>query len=237
MTIRLVDVDLQLGSGAQTVTALDHVNLEVGAGELVCILGPSGSGKSSLLAVAGLLMRPSAGRVLIDEVEVTAANERGRARVRSEQIGFVFQFDNLLAPLTAVEQLLIVDHIRGTLAPESRDRAAALLGELGVGQLADRRPHQMSGGERQRVGIARALMASPSVLLADEPTASLDHARSIEIARLLAEETRRHGIATILVTHDPALVEWADRVLHMQDGALLTAAPDAHGGAGDRAAD
>ncbi len=231
MTLQLESIHLELGRGAQAVTALDDVSVEVRPGELVCILGPSGSGKSSLLAVAGLLLQPTAGRVRIDGVDVTATNERARARTRSRQIGLVFQFDNLLAPLTAIEQLLLVDHIRGELRAESRDRAQALLDELGVGALAARRPHEMSGGERQRVGVARALMAAPAVLLADEPTASLDHARSIEIARLLAEETKRRGVATVLVTHDPALVDWADRVLHMQDGALLDAAPAAPGDA------
>jgi putative ABC transport system ATP-binding protein len=220
MSLRLIDVTLRLGDADQQVTALDGVSLEVPAGELVAVAGPSGSGKSSLLAVAGALIRPSAGRVLVGDVDLTELDEPARARLRRDRIGFVFQSANLLPSLTAVEQLLLPLHLQGRRPRDGIARAHTLLEEVGMGHRSDRRPHQLSGGERQRIGIARALMVEPRVLLVDEPTSALDRTRGREVVELLARETRRHGVATVMVTHDEAMLDQADRITTMRDGVL-----------------
>lgn len=215
--IELRDVVLTLGDGEETVTALDQVNLSVGAGELVAILGPSGSGKSSLLAVAGGLTTPTSGTVTVADQSLTGRSRRELTRLRRELIGFVFQSGNLLPSLTAADQLRLPGTFNGR---RSKRDPLALLAEVGLAEKADRRPHQLSGGERQRVGIARALITDPAVLLVDEPTAALDRARSHEIVKLLAEETHQHQIATIMVTHDHDVLDYCDRVLVMEDGKL-----------------
>ncbi|MGW4479897.1 ABC transporter ATP-binding protein [Rhodococcus triatomae] len=213
-------VNLSLGDGVGTVVALDDVNLTVAPGEFVAVVGPSGSGKSSLLAVAGGLGRADSGTVLVDGHDLTALSTRALAGFRRTHIGFVFQSGNLLAALTAAEQL----HLVTRTAPRS-DRSRfrdphELLDAVGLGDKRDRRPDQLSGGERQRVGIARALMARPSVLLVDEPTAALDRARSQDIVRLLAKEARQSGTATVMVTHDYDVLDHCDRVVTMTDGRL-----------------
>lgn len=213
----LEGVTLRLGDGDSTVTALDDVNLTVTPGELVAVVGPSGAGKSSLLAVAGALTAPDTGTVRVNEHELTGLSKRAQARFRRENIGFVFQSGNLLAALTAVDQLRMAAHIAG--GREQRD-PRELLQAVGMGDKANRRPHQLSGGERQRVGIARALMLKPSVLLVDEPTAALDRKRSHEVVRLLAEETEQANVATMMVTHDHDVLEYCDRTLEMMDGRL-----------------
>jgi putative ABC transport system ATP-binding protein len=218
--LELRDVALRLGDGDTSVLALDDVSLRVAAGELVAVIGPSGSGKSSLLAVAGALIRPTSGTVVVGEHDLSGLGDRERTRLRRERIGFVFQAANLLPSLSAREQLLLVRHLDGRITQEHRERADRLLDAVGMNHRAGRRPHQLSGGERQRVGIARALMTGPDVLLVDEPTSALDHQRAHEVVRLLAEETHQVGTATVMVTHDPAIVEHADRVVTMSDGRL-----------------
>ncbi len=220
MTLHLDDVRLTVGDGDATFHPVDGVTLRVEPGEVVALLGPSGSGKSSLLALAGGLITPSEGRVLIGDADLARLGRRQRDVVRRERIGFVFQSVNLFGSLTALEQLLLLSHLRGGRPAEHRQRALALLEEVGVAGLADRRPHELSGGERQRVGIARALFGKPQVLLADEPTAALDTERSREVAALLAGEAHRHGVATVIATHDPELVDHADRVVRIRDGRL-----------------
>ena len=219
-SLELTDVTLVHPDGDGTVTALDEVTLRVDPGELVVVTGPSGSGKSSLLAVAGLLQRPGSGAVRIDGTDTAALSPRERATVRRERIGFVFQQSNLVPSLDAVDQLLLAAHLAGHRPARQRERAAALLAQVGLGPASRRRPHQLSGGQRQRVAIARALMNSPQLLLLDEPTSALDAQRSVAVAELLAEVTREHGVATVLVTHDEHLVRYADRHLAMTDGRL-----------------
>ncbi len=216
-------VRLEYGDGDETIVALDDVDLVVDRGEVVAVVGPSGSGKSSLLAVAGGLLTPTGGEVRIGGVDLTGLDDRARTRYRRDRIGFVFQSHELIPALTALEQLLLVTHLRGGKPRHHRDRALALLDELGVAHRAGHRPAHLSGGERQRVAVARALMGEPTVILADEPTASLDARRSLEVAGVLVDAAHRHGAATLLVTHDTSIVQLADRVHTMTDGRLQPA--------------
>ncbi|MFF7443465.1 ABC transporter ATP-binding protein [Streptomyces sp. NPDC008122] len=218
--LRLEDVTLTLGDGGAAVTALDHVGLSVAPGEFVAVVGPSGSGKSSLLAVAGGLQRPTSGTVHVAGTELTALSDKERTAARRRHIGFVFQQSNLLASLTVREQLLLPLHIGGRLDAAARARADELIEAVGLTHRAGSRPHQLSGGERQRAGLARALMTSPAVLLVDEPTSALDRVRSAEAVRLIAEQTHERGTATVMVTHDTAIMDAADRVYEMVDGRL-----------------
>ncbi len=218
--LHLNDVCLTHSDGDAAVAALDHVELTVAPGEFVAVVGPSGSGKSSLLAVAGGLQRPTSGTVHIAGTELTALPDKERTAVRRRHIGFVFQQSNLLASLTVREQLLLPPHIDGRLDAAARARADELIEAVGLTHRAGSRPHQLSGGERQRAGLARALMTSPTVLLVDEPTSALDRVRSAEAVRLIAEQTHQHGTATVMVTHDTAIMDAADRVHEMVDGRL-----------------
>ncbi len=211
---------LRYGDGDEEIVALDDVSLAVDPGELVAVVGASGSGKSSLLAVAGAMRRPESGSITIGGVDVTEQPAKKRGAMRHDLIGFVFQGSNLLASLTALEQLELVGRIGGAPRAVTRSKALALLDEVGLAAKAGRRPGQLSGGERQRVGIARALMAESAVLLVDEPTSALDHQRAIDIVTVLRDETRRHQIATLMVTHDRSVARLADRVIEMRDGRL-----------------
>ncbi|MCX4750181.1 ABC transporter ATP-binding protein [Kitasatospora sp. NBC_01287] len=219
--LTLHDVTLTYPDGEQRLTALDQVSLEVAPGEFTAVVGPSGSGKSSLLAVAATLLRPDRGRVLIDGQDAGPLSDRARTALRRERLGIVFQQSNLLASLTAIEQLLVLSDLRGERPAHARSRAEELLASVGLDPAKQRRrPHQLSGGERQRVNIARALFGRPAVLLVDEPTSALDHDRGAQIVALLAEVTRHHRTATVMVTHDRALLSEVDRVLKMADGRL-----------------
>jgi putative ABC transport system ATP-binding protein len=221
--LELVGVTRSVPDGGGPRVILDGVDLSVGRGELVVVTGSSGSGKSTLLAIAGLLRRPDAGDVVIDGTSTEPLSKRARTGVRRRSLAFVYQSANLFPALTAVEQLEIVGRIRGERRAETRRRALALLDEVGMGGRAHGRPHELSGGERQRVGIARALMADPVVLLADEPTASLDPELAGEVADLLATQTRSRSLATVLVTHGDAPLAHADRHLHLSGGSLTPA--------------
>lgn len=221
--LALDHVRLVYPDGDSTLTVLDHVSLRVAGGELVALVGPSGSGKSSLLAVAGLLQRPTAGAVHVVGTEAGALSDAERTALRRRLYGFVFQQSNLIPSLTALEQLELMSHIDGGRPADARARARDLLAAVGLGDKAARRPHQLSGGERQRVGIARALVNQPSVLLADEPTSALDHDRAAGVVALLARLTRELDVATIMVTHDTRNLDAADRVVSIEDGALFEA--------------
>jgi putative ABC transport system ATP-binding protein len=218
--LALSGVTLRYGAGDTLVTALDGVDLTVEPGEVVAVAGPSGSGKSSLLAVAGALIAPSEGTVAIGGADVTGAAPARRAALRRTGIGYVFQASNLLPSLTARDQVLLIAHLAGRVTREDRDRAGELLDAVGMTAKASRRPHELSGGERQRVGIARALMNRPAQLLADEPTGALDRHRARDVVALLAAQAHRRGTATVLVTHDEDLLGAADRVLRIRDGRM-----------------
>lgn len=227
--LRLRDVRLSWPDGQdddgrpRVVHALDGVSMEAPAGVLTAVTGPSGSGKSSLLSVVAGLVGASSGQVLIDGRDVVQMTPEQRAEMRRTRVGVVFQQPNLLASLTAREQLLLTAHIGGQDRRRRREaarRADELLELLGLEAAAGRRPHQLSGGQQQRVNIGRALMSSPSVMLVDEPTAALDHERSISVMQMLRDATRRFGTATVLVTHEAELLEDDDRRLTLVDGRL-----------------
>lgn len=218
--LQLDSVRLTYPDGDSRLVALDDVSLAVAAGEMVALTGPSGSGKSSLLAVAGLLLAPDRGHVELAGVTTAGLSPRQRSTARLTTLGFVFQQSNLLPSLTAAEQLLMVRHLRGHPDRTSASRALGLLDAVGLADKADRRPHELSGGQRQRVSIARALMNDPAVLLVDEPTSALDQERGRSVVHLLRDVTRQQGVATVMVTHDLAHLDLADRQVEMHDGRL-----------------
>ena len=225
MSLCIHNATLTYPDGRGRLTALDRVNLEVPDGRLIALTGPSGSGKSSLLAVAGTLITPDSGTVRIGNQQVEGLNARQRARLRREEIGFVFQQDNLLPALTAVEQLLLTVSIRGGRPSRQRADAMSLLEEVGMAESADRRPHELSGGMRQRVNIARAMMGTPTLLLIDEPTSSLDSERSREVITLIANLVRRRDLAAVLVSHDldslaPGDATGVDATVVIKDGRI-----------------
>jgi len=227
--LSLTNITLEYPDGDGTVTALDRATLNVDAGEFVSLVGPSGSGKSSLLAVAATLVKPTSGLVTIDGEDATGLADKALTTLRRDKVGIIFQQPNLLASLTAAEQLIIGDHLRGKPLRAAAVRAGELLEVVGLADSARKRPHQLSGGQRQRVNIARALMGSPSVLLVDEPTAALDHERSESIVRLLRRVTDEFGVATVMVTHDTEFVPLTDAVATMRDGVLAAAVPTVAG--------
>ena len=218
--LQLIDVTLEYPDGQETIKALDAVNLAVGAGEMLSLIGPSGSGKSSLLAAAATLIRPTHGLVIIDGTTASDLNDKEMTTLRRDKVGIIFQQPNLLAALTSAEQLMISDHLRGKPLKAAKARALELLDVVGLADSARKRPHQLSGGQRQRVNIARALMGEPKVLLVDEPTAALDQERSESIVRLLAKVTREFSVATVMVTHDTEFIPLTDSVATMRDGVL-----------------
>ncbi len=223
--IDLAQITLTYPDGDGRLTAVDDVSLTIADGETVGVSGPSGSGKSSLLAVASTLTLPDRGRVLIDGVEASALDLRERARLRRERIGIVFQQSNLLASLTALEQLLVVNELgsrpdRYRSPAAARSRALELLDAVGLGDHRDSLPAELSGGQRQRVNVARALMNEPGLLVVDEPTSALDRARGARLVELVVGLTREHRTATLLVPHDEDVLGRMDRTFWMADGRL-----------------
>ncbi len=208
------------GEGPTEVRALLDVDLSVAAGELVAVMGPSGSGKSTLLTIAGSLEDPTAGEVLIGGTPLSGMSRNERARLRRRSIGYVFQDFNLLAGLTAVENVTLPLELDGVAARAARAAGMAALEELGLGDRAARFPDELSGGERQRVAIARAVVGDRHLLLADEPTGALDSANGEAVMRLVRAACRR-GVAGVVVTHDAQLASWADRVVFLRDGRVV----------------
>ncbi|MEU6233309.1 ABC transporter ATP-binding protein [Kitasatospora sp. NPDC047058] len=224
MTLELDRITLTYPDGDGRLTALDEVSLTVPAGSITAVVGPSGSGKSSLLAVAATLIAPDSGRVVVDGVETAGLNRAELTALRRDRIGIVFQQANLLPSLTAVEQLQVMAHLGGGSPRAARPRALELLDAVGLRGQAARRPHQLSGGQRQRVNIARALMNDPTVLLVDEPTSALDHERGAAVLDLITDLTHRRATATVLVTHDRTHLTAVDQVAEVHDGRLAVPA-------------
>ncbi|RDI51848.1 ABC transporter ATP-binding protein [Nocardia mexicana] len=234
-SLTVSDVTLTYPDGTDRLTALDAVNLRVDGGRIAAITGPSGSGKSSLLAVVSTLIRPDSGRVLLEtasrSVDLAALNRRDAAAVRRTDIGIVFQQPNLIPALTAVEQLEAMSHLGQRLFTASRIRrethrkARDLLAAVGLTGHEHKRPAQLSGGQRQRVNLARALMNDPALLVVDEPTSALDTERGAAVMDLILRVVRDHGAATLLVTHDRAHLHRMDAVYRMVDGHLTLDEP------------
>ncbi len=227
--IELDNVTLTFPDGDSRITAVDHVSLTARPGTVTGITGPSGSGKSSLLAVAATLIRPDSGQVLIDGVDAAQLSAKDASDLRRDRVGIVFQQSNLLPSLTAQEQLTVMNEL-GRSGSRARRRAVAtrageLLGAVGLADHRDKRPHQLSGGQRQRVNIARALMNDPSVLLVDEPTSALDQERGAQIIDLILRLTGELDTSTLLVTHDLVHLPRMHAVVHMVDGRLGAAVP------------
>jgi putative ABC transport system ATP-binding protein len=219
-TLTLTNVTKTYGDGPESVTALDDVTVRVAAGEFVALVGPSGSGKTTFLAIAGALLQPTQGQVVLDDRDISTLPPAALTRFRLDHIGFVLQSSNLVPYLTTRDQLLLVARLAGKLDQTAETKADQLLTALGLARRHGHYPEQLSGGERQRVAIARALMNDPRVILADEPTASLDSKRGREVVELLAHEVRSLGKAGIMVTHDERMLDLCDRVIHIADGRL-----------------
>ncbi len=209
------------GSGETAVTALDHVNLKVETGEFVAIMGPSGCGKSTLLHLLGGLDRPSEGGVSIKGTAIANMKDDDLTRLRRQKIGFVFQFYNLIPVLTAVENASLPVTLDGVKPAEARKRAAEWLERFGLSERQNNRPDQLSGGQQQRVAVARALVAEPALVLADEPTGNLDTRSGDEIASLLRDVTKKYGRTVVMVTHDPRIAAYADRIIFLKDGKIV----------------
>jgi putative ABC transport system ATP-binding protein len=218
--MELRDVSKSYGEGPTLVEALRDVWLSVDAGELVAIMGPSGSGKSTMLTIAGTLEEATAGQVLVGGQDVSGMSRNDRARLRRRSIGYVFQDFNLLAGLTAAENVSLPLELDGTKARSARTVAETALDALGLADRAGRFPDELSGGERQRVAIARAVVGERRLLLADEPTGALDSVNGEGVMRLVRVACKR-GVAGVIVTHDAQLASWADRVVFLRDGRIV----------------
>jgi len=208
-------------SESGTIQAVDDVSLRVAAGEFVALVGPSGSGKTTMLSILAALLQPTTGKVLLDGEDLAAKNDIERVSMRREKIGFTFQANNLVPYLTAVENVELMLRLNNRLDKTGKLRARELLARLGLAERMHNLPGQMSGGQQQRVAIARALIHNPSLVLADEPTASLDTERAYQVVETFAGLIHEQNRAGIMVTHDLRMVEFTDRVLLMQDGKLV----------------
>jgi putative ABC transport system ATP-binding protein len=226
--LELAGVCRSYGEGAATVHALQDVDLVVHPGELVAIMGPSGSGKSTLLTIAGTLEAASAGRVWVEGTDTSSMSRNERARLRRRSIGYVFQDFNLLAGLTAAENVALPLELDGTRSKAAREVALQALDELGLVDRAGHYPDELSGGERQRVAIARAVVGDRRLLLADEPTGALDSVNGEGVMRLVRAACKR-GVAGVMVTHDAQLASWADRVVFLRDGRVVDRSSPAPG--------
>ena len=207
--------------GKRTVHALRDVSFRVEKGEMIATMGPSGSGKSTLLNIIGGLDRPSEGSVIIDGRDTTDLNDDDLTRLRREKIGFIFQFFNLLPTLTAQENVALPLYLTGAGGKEARARALEMLERAGLGDRTEHLPDELSGGEQQRVAMARALILSPPLILADEPTGNLDSKNGQEVLALFKRLQSRFGTTVIMVTHDAKAAAFCDRILNMQDGQLV----------------
>ncbi|MUG44135.1 ABC transporter ATP-binding protein [Paenibacillus woosongensis] len=209
------------GDGETTVKVLKEVSLAVKAEEFVAVVGPSGAGKSTFLSIAGALLSPTSGRISLGGEDITKLTPPELNQVRLDKIGFVFQSSNLIPYLTVMDQLLLVAKLARTPRKMAEAKAKELLQRLGLAHRRNHYPDSLSGGERQRVAIARAWMNDPEIILADEPTASLDSGRGRDVVQMLADEVKLHGKAAVMVTHDQRMLDLCDRVVQIEDGKLF----------------
>ncbi|THE13441.1 ABC transporter ATP-binding protein [Bacillus timonensis] len=218
--IQFENVSKYYKEGDNTFIALNDVSISVNPGEFVAVIGPSGSGKSTFLSIAGALLQPSEGNVTINGVHLSDLKQKDLSKLRLEQIGFILQTSNLVPYLTVLDQLLVVKKMKGSITNEDKLFAKELLEEVGLGDKLKKFPDQLSGGERQRTAVARAFMNDPNIILADEPTASLDTQRAFEIVELISKGVKSRNKAAIMVTHDERLLKYCDKVYQMNDGNL-----------------
>ena len=204
-----------------TINAVDHVSFQVRSGEFVALVGPSGSGKTTMLSILAALLSPTSGQVLVDGTDLARMNEKQRVKLRREKIGFTFQSNNLIPFLTAQENVEFMLRLNGKADKSGRTRSEEILARLGLSDRLHNLPAQLSGGQQQRVAIARALIHNPAVVLADEPTASLDTERAFQVVETFAHLIHENHRAGIIVTHDLRMCQYVDRVLQMQDGKLV----------------
>lgn len=219
--LKLDKVSKVYGEGDTEVTALHPITLDVREGEFIGIVGPSGSGKSTLLSIAGALLSPSKGNIYVSGQDITSLSEKEMTDVRLKRIGFIFQFANLVPFLTVKEQLLYIAKLKGENKTEANEYATELLKTFGLTHRINHYPRQLSGGEKQRVAIARAFMNDPDLILADEPTASLDSKRAREVVEMMKHEVKKNKKAAIMITHDEKMLDVCDRILTLRDGKLL----------------
>ncbi|MBC2173751.1 ABC transporter ATP-binding protein [Listeria booriae] len=220
MTLIMQNISKNYQDGEQVVEVLKNVSLEVKQGEFVAIVGPSGAGKSTFLSIAGALLTPTSGEITIGGQALSSLSTKALTRVRLEKVGFIFQGANLIPYLNVKDQLLVIAELAGHRNSEAKQRATQLLEELGLSHRASQYPEKLSGGEKQRVAIARAMMNNPDVILADEPTASLDAERGYSVVQMIAQEVKRNNKAAIMVTHDERILDLVDRVARIEDGQL-----------------
>lgn len=216
--LELQNVTREFTQGGETIYALRETNFTAKEGEIIAIIGPSGSGKSTFLTIAGGLRNPTRGTVKVNGIDITNLSLKQLSAVRLKHVGFILQASNLVPFLTVEKQLQLLDKVKRT--KPSAKQADELFDELSIAKLRKKYPSELSGGERQRAAIAKVLYSDPSLILADEPTASLDTTKAFDVIKLLARETRERGKTTIVVTHDERLVEFCDKVYEMRDGTL-----------------
>ncbi len=221
-TIEVDAVSKVYGTGDVAVRALDNITLHASVGEVVALMGPSGSGKTTLLMICGGLLHPTSGVVRVEGTETTKLSQKDLAVFRLGNVGFVFQDFNLLSALTALENVEVALNLAGVNPPESKRRASNLLVSLGLEKRLNFLPKNLSGGEKQRVAVARALTNDPRVILADEPTGNLDSRMGGEVARLLHVLAKEQGRAVVIATHDPRIQPYADRIITLEDGRILS---------------
>jgi putative ABC transport system ATP-binding protein len=219
--IEAIELTKVYGKGETAVTALDHVNLRIERGEFVAVMGPSGCGKSTLLHLIGGLDRPTSGAVKIDGQSLSNLSDTALAELRRRRMGFVFQFFNLIPVLDAVENAALPLMLDGIPLPQARTRAGEWLDRVDMSSRKTHRPDQLSGGQQQRVAVARALVAEPALVLADEPTGNLDTKAADEIAALLKQVAGEWGRSVVMVTHDPRIAAYADRIVFLKDGKVI----------------
>jgi putative ABC transport system ATP-binding protein len=211
-------IEKEYGTGESVVRVLKSIDISIGAGEMVAIMGPSGSGKSTLLGILSGLDTPTAGQVVLNGRDITKLNEAALATVRNESVGFIFQTFNLIAPLTAQENVELPVQFNSHSKLNSGRRAKELLNQVGLSERAGHRPSQLSGGEQQRVAIARALANRPPIIFADEPTGNLDSANGETIMTMLRDLNSDLGVTVVIVTHDPRVAGQCHRIVHLLDG-------------------
>ncbi|MBC1910905.1 ABC transporter ATP-binding protein [Listeria innocua] len=220
MTLMMKNISKNYQDGEQVIEVLKNVSLKVAQGEFVAIVGPSGAGKSTFLSIAGALLSPTEGEIAIGGTTLNNMSGKALTKVRLDKVGFIFQGANLIPYLNVRDQLLVIAELSGEKGSAAKERADKLLQELGLTARQNNYPESLSGGEKQRVAIARALMNDPDIILADEPTASLDANRGHKVVQMIADEVKRKNKAAIMVTHDERVLDLVDRVIRIEDGYL-----------------